>query len=906
MGSITTGIGLVSGINSADIIDKLIALERRPIDTLKGRIQQTAQVQLVFTELSTRLAALRTSGTNLRRPTTFQQVAATSSDESALTAGARANTPEGSYSFRVARLVQSQQLVSGGYATADATPVGAGTLTLELGDARLETEPALDELNGGAGVRRGVVEITDRQGRLAQVDLSDAITLQDVADRINRAAEIGVTAGVENSRLVLRSQGGGSGNFRVRDLTGNAAEDLGVLADAAADTISGKNLVYLTAEKSLASLNEGRGVAADDGDGLRVTLRDGTSFDVSLAGAMTLGDAVSRFADAAGGKAQLAIDAGDPRRLVVRDFTASPDPDDPTDTVVAGLNGSSAAADLGIAGASASGTVTGRRLLATHGSVLTSSLLGGQGFGGGRIQITDAAGGSATIDLRGVQDVAELIRRVNDASGAAVTAKLNDAGNGIALVDTSNGGGSLAVADLDGGTAAETLGWAGTHESRAARGANLQRAWLTANTKAADLNAGKGIDLGKVRVTNSAGQQATIDFTSGTYNTVADVLGAFNRSLEPLGVTARINDNGDGLLLDDNAGGGAELRVEDVQGGTAKSLRLAGESITGTINGSFEVTATVKAGDTLADVVEAVNDLGFAARAQVLKAGGDAPYRLSLVGRDGGRLGAFVFDAGGTSLSMSTMSRARDAAVFVGGEGAEAPLLVTSGSNEVADVVPGLTLTLERVSPDPVTVTVRRDVTGAVEELKTFVEGFNALRESINKNSKFNEATGERGLLLGEPVVGKVERQVYGLIGRVFETGNPKYRILADLGISIGKGATLELDEERFAAAWADDAEAVQAFFADTQAGMGRVLQEAVTQITDPVEGTLTRATETLRKRTSGFEEQIGRLEVTVAAKRQRLVRQFADLETALSRLQFQQDQLGSIAPFNYAGQGKK
>src|SRR5690606_28136912 len=102
------------------------------------------------------------------------------------------NTAEGSYTFRVARLVQSQQVVSGGFRTADTSPVGAGTITFELGNGRLEDPASLDSLNGGKGIRRGVIEIVDRYRRMAQIDLSDAVTLDDVAATINAASQIDV------------------------------------------------------------------------------------------------------------------------------------------------------------------------------------------------------------------------------------------------------------------------------------------------------------------------------------------------------------------------------------------------------------------------------------------------------------------------------------------------------------------------------------------------------------------------------------------------------------------------------------------------------------------------------------------------------------------------------------------
>jgi flagellar capping protein FliD len=51
MGRISTGIGLVSGINSKDIIDQLMSLESRPKDLLQTRVDSTNQQRLAYTDL---------------------------------------------------------------------------------------------------------------------------------------------------------------------------------------------------------------------------------------------------------------------------------------------------------------------------------------------------------------------------------------------------------------------------------------------------------------------------------------------------------------------------------------------------------------------------------------------------------------------------------------------------------------------------------------------------------------------------------------------------------------------------------------------------------------------------------------------------------------------------------------
>src|SRR5690348_14980706 len=111
MGRITSGVGLVSGINSADIIDQLMKLESKPKDLLQARIDSTNTRKLAYADLITRLSGLRLTAQPLKKPSTFQSATATSNDEDVLTATATAGAAVGTYQFQVARLVTTQQAV---------------------------------------------------------------------------------------------------------------------------------------------------------------------------------------------------------------------------------------------------------------------------------------------------------------------------------------------------------------------------------------------------------------------------------------------------------------------------------------------------------------------------------------------------------------------------------------------------------------------------------------------------------------------------------------------------------------------------------------------------------------------------------------------------------------------------
>src|SRR3954466_5305199 len=241
MGRITSGVGLVSGINSKDIIDQLMTLESRPKDLLQSRIDGISQQKLAYTDLNTRLTSLRINGQSLNKAATFQSASATSSDEAVVTATTSAGAAAGSYSIQVARLVTTQQVVSRGYQDFNSTKIGAGTVTIGVGGGELTRLDNLADLNGGAGVRRGQFRITDRAGHSAIIDTSAAVTLQDVVKKINTSLDVQVHADIKGDNLELTDVSGATtSNLTVADVgDGHSAQDLGLLSSVAGNVLSG-------------------------------------------------------------------------------------------------------------------------------------------------------------------------------------------------------------------------------------------------------------------------------------------------------------------------------------------------------------------------------------------------------------------------------------------------------------------------------------------------------------------------------------------------------------------------------------------------------------------------------------------------------------------------------------------
>src|SRR6476469_234505 len=219
MGKITSGIGLVSGINSKDIIDQLMALESKPKDLIQTRIDSTNDQQVAYTDLQTRLTSMRISATSFKKPSFFEASVANSSDDDVLTATATNGAAGVSFQFQGARLVTTQQTVSRGFVDFASAKVGAGTITVEQGGGELSRETLLSELNGGAGVGRGTFRVIDRSGASTTIDVTNAVSLDDVIKKINTALGIQVKATTSGDKLVLTDQTGKTAsNLIVEDL----------------------------------------------------------------------------------------------------------------------------------------------------------------------------------------------------------------------------------------------------------------------------------------------------------------------------------------------------------------------------------------------------------------------------------------------------------------------------------------------------------------------------------------------------------------------------------------------------------------------------------------------------------------------------------------------------------------
>ncbi len=884
MGRIQSSVGLVTGIEIEATVNQLMELAAQPRETLASRqkvlqAEQTALTDLTGLTLGVQLAIKRFKDANL-----FGRRSVASSNPALLTATASTKVPVGQYQFIPFRTAQTHQVISSGIATRD-EPLGEGSLTFRFG-GQVNQGIRLDDLNAGAGVARGKIKITDRSGASAVIDLRAAQTIDDVIAAINASEDIEVEAVADGDRLRLIDGSGGTTNLRVQEVAGGTtAADLGLGGiNVAANEATGLDIVSLFDGLQLSQLNGGNGVSLrPELAELEITFRDGSaplSIDLDPTGEdapKTLGEVIDRINAADPTRLQAAISA-DGERIVLTDLTTGGG----TFGVTSPFNGD-VAAELGLTTAASGGTITGSRILSGLKTTLVSTLAGGNGLGSlGNLTLTDRSGATATVNLAGAETLDEIIAEINSA-GLGLRAEYNSARTGLQLVDTTGATTSnLIAADGDATNTATKLGLVGNVAAGQINGTSLSRQVVSRSTLLSSYNAGKGIGTGSFLITDSNGSSASINLKNLDAETVGDAIDAINGL--SIGVEARINDAGDGIVLVDTAGGDGELTVGDVGSGTvARDLHIAGTAEDGEIDGTTTFTIEITDSDTLDDVIEKINGLNAGVTAGVISQGsGSLPHHLTLLSNTAGKAGELVIDGTGAGLAFQDLSSAQDA-VLQFGTGLAATLF-TSTNNQFKGVIDGLDVTTNGSSSDPVAIQVAATGEASAEAIQTFVDNYNKLRDKLKTYTAYDPAAGTKGTLFGSAETLRIDTEVSGLLtARYFGVGD--VQSLGELGVAIDDQGKLTFDKSKFLTRYASDPEAVVEFFTNEDLGFAVKADAVLERLVGRDNSALVSRSLALARQVDDTTERVTIWDQRLERQRERLLNQFYNLELVVSRI---------------------
>ncbi|MDZ4781958.1 MAG: flagellar filament capping protein FliD [Planctomycetia bacterium] len=912
MGRINSNVGLITGISITDTVNQLLALAAKPRDMVQARTDKFKAEQVAVTQLTALLLSTQVNAKKLGDAALYDQKTVQSLDAATLKVTANGEPSLGTYQFTPLQQVQAQQLLSDGVAS-DTAPLGEGKVTFRFGGF-INADSSLALLNGGEGLARGKIRITDRSGVSTEIDLRYAQTVDDVLNAINSTSTINVRAQVSGDAIQLVDQTGQTtSNLKVQEIgSGKTAASLGIAAiDSSTGTATGSDVLKLFGKVSLDRLNGPNGVRFDEVlPDIEVKFRDGSTSHIDFkhlprsndeedkpANEQTLEDVLATINAVAPDKLRAEI-APDGDRLLLTDLTEGGHA-----FKLSSEFNSKAIADLGLDGASDAGVITGRRLLGGLKSTLLSTLDGGRGVGElGAVNLTDRSGAQATVNLAGAESVDDVIARIN-AAGVGIQASVNAARNGIQLSDTTGlTAGKLIVASGDDKGTAEKLKLAIDAEASQRNSGSLSAQTLGAATRLSSLNGGKGVADGLIRITDARGGTRTVGIASATIQTVGDLIETINN--QGLDIEARLNDAGDGVLLVSTNASNGSIRVQDLNSTAAADLHIAGQSAVTTIgtvekqaiNGTTTFEIALNQEMSLADLVDEINTKKVGVAAGKFNDGGALnPFHLTLLSQRPGRAGELMIDTSELGLRFEESSAAQDAKLLLGAPSATGVgPIVTGTSNVFKDVVPGLTLEALNTSDTAVTVTVNGTNEPIIAAAQAFVDSYNALHKKLKEVTAYNTETQKGGILLGDSSALHIDTDFASLLsGRVFGVGD--IQSLEEVGLELKDDGTLSLDKDKLRARQTESPEGVQAFFQTKDLGLAAKIDKLIEGLAGEDDSILVNRAAALERKIQVNDQRVKFFNEFLTRKRDVLLNQFYTLESTIAKIQANTNALGAL-----------
>lgn len=283
MASISS-LGVGSGVLTSDLVEQLVAAERGPKDQrLNFRTEQTEAKLSAYGKLRSAITELRLPMRQLGSADSMRAFTATSSGSNVSASVDSAIAGRGTYNIDVTQMAQANAQAFQSMADRDSTSVGAGTLTLSVGDRT--TNITIDDSND---------------------------TLQGVANSINDA-DAGVSASIINTgngyRLVLSSDETGSANAINMSTDAAGGSALANFVAGAEETTAAQDAKF--------TIN---GIEVTKGTNTVDDVVDGVTFDITATGTSTV--KVEQDTGAVAERVQEFVDKFNALQNTVRELTS--------------------------------------------------------------------------------------------------------------------------------------------------------------------------------------------------------------------------------------------------------------------------------------------------------------------------------------------------------------------------------------------------------------------------------------------------------------------------------------------------------------------------------------------------------------------------------------------------------
>jgi flagellar hook-associated protein 2 len=337
--------------------------------------------------------------------------------------------------------------------------------------------------------------------------------------------------------------------------------------------------------------------------------------------------------------------------------------------------------------------------------------------------------------------------------------------------------------------------------------------------------------------------------------------------------------------------------------------------LTSTANGAADIAAptsfnTIEIGATAttpAGMVSAINSSTLGISAQLINTGNPAaPYRIVITGATGAS-NSFTLSSKTTGSPSTEVTNVNFGTRLQSAENATLTVdgvAISSSTNKVTDAIAGTTLELFTTTSGAANLDFTRDTTTVKANLKALVTAYNDANSMLGVVSDPKSTVETYGAtLVGNSMVSSVRTQMRNMITTSSNTPSGNMTALRDIGITLSRTGTLEIDQVKMDAALQNNYDQVVTMLTankENQSALstlnGGVSNEAVKKLTSLLDASspLTTQSTNLTTKISKYKTELDKLETRMTELLARYKTQFAAMESMVGQTKTLQTSLKS------------
>ncbi|MPM30559.1 Flagellar hook-associated protein 2 [bioreactor metagenome] len=271
-----------------------------------------------------------------------------------------------------------------------------------------------------------------------------------------------------------------------------------------------------------------------------------------------------------------------------------------------------------------------------------------------------------------------------------------------------------------------------------------------------------------------------------------------------------------------------------------------------------------------------------------------------------------AFDPAAIGASQATLAAGTSAKVTVNNT-----ITLERNSNTIADAIEGMTLNLKGTTVgSSVSVSVADDTDNTLKVVKDFVEQYNSTVSFVTEKLSVGNPSSETnvaGALSGDSTLMRLQSSLRQMLtgGVAIQKTDPadpeetqEFDFIGSLGISVDRYGKASIDETKLKEVITKEPDRVAAFFSRSitvdgtsekkKVGLAEKLQTVVNSFVDSKDGMITAKNKTYDKAVDDIAKKIEAFNVRMEAQRERYVKTFTALDTAMMQAESQMSYLSS------------